>query len=161
MKQADKKLKLLEAREAKIKIEKTKLEKLDYQMNVNDINKGAGDDLSVKKEVFDDRNESDKKESRKAQLEETLGPAPEFSCAFCEENFRDFLHLITHIKTHHKETNSYKLEPKNAKDPSVEKMDEKWAHLIPEERVFLKHFERILNETVTEAVAMIENPIII
>ena len=159
MKQADKKLKLLQDREAKIKIEKTKLEKLNHQMNNNvNIHKGAEDGFKVKEEVIDDKNESVKNQPRKVQLEESPEATPEFSCAFCEDKFREFLHLITHIKTLHKETNSYKLEPKNAEDP---RMDEKWAHLIPEERVFLKHFERILNETVTEAVAIIENLIII
>ena len=155
IKQADKKLKLLQDREAKIKIEKTKLEKLSNQIN-NNVNNNK--EAEVKKEVLDDKSEPLKKVSRKAQAEEI--PKPDFSCVFCEEEFGEFSLLITHIKTNHRETKSYKPEAKDAKDPTVENIEEKWAHLIPEERVVLEHFQRILNEVVSEAVAVIENPTI-
>ena len=68
MKQANKKLKLLQDREAKVQIEKTKLEKISNQMNINTNN---NNEAEVKKEPLEDKSELLKKVSEIAQLKET------------------------------------------------------------------------------------------
>ena len=68
MKQADMKLKLLQDREAKVQIEKTKLEKISNQMNINTNN---NKEAEVKKESLEDKSELLKKVSEIAQLKET------------------------------------------------------------------------------------------